>query len=74
MARPSRFGRNRGAERCQAGFATRADPGADLVVGLGRLSRLGHACLQCPDMHPDCKRAISQNNGAGKDTPLLVSA
>ena len=60
MARPSRFGRNRAAERCQASFAACADPGTDLVVGLGRLSRLGNACLQHPHMHPDCESQISQ--------------
>jgi len=68
MARPSRFGRNRGAKRCQSRFAARADPSADLVMGLGRLSRLGHACLQHPHMHPDRKRKITETGGPTKET------
>ncbi len=68
MARPSRFGRNRGAERCQSRFAACAKPGADLVVGLGRFSRLGDACLQHPHMHPDRKAAIAETNGPTQET------
>jgi len=49
-------------------FATGSKPGADLVVGLGRLPWLWDTSFQHPHMHPDREREVAATDGPAQET------